>query len=93
MFHPGIFKLRCSNPRCTRRRVFDGYVEEKRERMLYYRTESLGALKLMFMRMINEEYYSRDQGDHHTYYCPACFEVKTVVVWRGHIVNLYTDKF
>jgi hypothetical protein len=93
-FHPGKFKLLCSNSRCIRRVIQpNGFIEEHRERMIHYRTETFGPLRLMLLRAINESYYQVEQGNHHTYYCPACFEVKRIIEWRGDIVDMYVEDF
>jgi len=93
-FHPGKFRLQCSNPRCVRRRIHPGgFIEEQKERMIHHRTETFGAMKLMVMRAFNDNYYQVEQGNHHTYYCPSCFEVRTIVEWKGDIINVYTENF
>jgi hypothetical protein len=48
---------------------------------------------LMFLRAINENYYQVQQGNHHTYYCPSCFEMKKIIEWRGDILDMYTEDF
>ena len=61
--------------------------------MLYYRTETFGAVRLALLRAMDESYYQVEQGNHHTYYCPSCFEVKKIIEWRGDIINMYTEAF
>lgn len=93
-FHPGKFKLLCPNSRCIRRRIqTGGFVEEFRERMLHYRTEHFSGIKLAILRKFSESYHQIEQGNHHTYYCPSCFEVKTIVEWKGDIIHVYTEDF
>lgn len=94
IFHPSKFRLLCSNPRCIRRRIHPGgYVEDVRERMLHYRTETFGAIRLAMLRMVDSSYYQVEQGNHHTYYCPSCFEVKIIVEWKGDIIKVYRESF
>lgn len=77
-----------------RRRIHPGgYVEEYRERMLHHRSETYGPIRLALLRLINDEYYQVEQGNYHTYYCPSCFEVKTIVEWKGDIINLFRESF
>lgn len=92
--HPGKFKVKCPNPRCSRRKVYtDGYIEERPGRMVHHRTETFSAMKLMLLRTLNAEYEQIEEGTHHTYYCPNCFRVKTIVEWKGGIIQVYTDRF
>lgn len=94
VFHPTKFKLLCSNPRCIRRVIQpNGMIEEHRERMLHYRSETFGPIRLMLLRAINESYYQVEQGNHHTYYCPSCFEIKKIIEWRGDIIDMYVEDF
>jgi hypothetical protein len=61
--------------------------------MIHYRTETFGSLRLMFLRAISDCYHQVQQGNHHTYYCPSCFEMKKIIEWRGDILDMYTEDF
>ncbi|MBS1791653.1 MAG: hypothetical protein JST85_28345 [Acidobacteria bacterium] len=70
-----------------------GFVEERHIPMRYYGSKKYGLIKLGLLRAINSDYQQVEQGTHHSFYCPRCNEMKTVVEWRGEICQIYIDRF
>lgn len=87
------FKVYCRYVECRSKKIHYGegkiyYTEETPQPMIFFNDFKVGGFT---------SYFNKDtaivKGHHFQYYCPVCFAVKTVVLDKGQIVDLYENAF